>query len=225
MILAKQHLDIGLQTNRKTEMLDFWQGRIESPFEELLAIGGGMQQHRHSLNGSVLKINHSLHELDRFSPTGYRGILIAKQNQKEVEQLTDPDGNSITLIPPGTWGVHRIGIKMLVSSLRVFEQFYKNTLGLEQLLPNAYRWGTTVILLEEDPSVHRTDSMAGVGFRYITVQITNVDKVHDSLVSRGATEGRPPITLGNTARISFIRDPDGNWIEISQRASLTGSLD
>ena len=28
-------------------------------------------------------------------------------------------------------------------------------------------------------------------------------------------------TLGGTARISFIRDPDGNWIELSQRASLT----
>jgi hypothetical protein len=30
--------------------------------------------------------------------------------------------------------------------------------------------------------------------------------------------------LGSTARISFVRDPDGNWIEISQRASLTGTL-
>jgi lactoylglutathione lyase len=33
-----------------------------------------------------------------------------------------------------------------------------------------------------------------------------------------------PITLGETARISFIRDPDGNWIELSQRASLVGPL-
>ena len=29
------------------------------------------------------------------------------------------------------------------------------------------------------------------------------------------------VTLGRVARISFIRDPDGNFIEISQRASLT----
>jgi lactoylglutathione lyase len=43
-------------------------------------------------------------------------------------------------------------------------------------------------------------------------------------VARGGTEGRPPLTLGATARISFVRDPDGNWIEISQRASLTGPL-
>jgi hypothetical protein len=26
------------------------------------------------------------------------------------------------------------------------------------------------------------------------------------------------------ARISMVRDLDGNWIELSQRASLTGSL-
>lgn len=225
MILAKQHLDIGLQTNKKTEMLDFWQRKLDVPFEELLAIGGGVQQHRHSLNGSVLKINHSLHELSRLSPTGYRGILIARQEQQEVEQLTDPDGNSITLVPPGTCGIHRIGIKMLVSSLCAFEQFYKHTLGLEQILPHAYRWGTTVILLEENPSVRRTDSMAGVGFRYITVQVTTVDETHDKLMNMGVTEGRPPVTLGKTARISFIRDPDGNWIEISQRASLTGPLE
>ncbi len=37
-------------------------------------------------------------------------------------------------------------------------------------------------------------------------------------------EGAPPVTLGEVARISFIRDPDGNWIEISQRASLTGAI-
>jgi len=33
-----------------------------------------------------------------------------------------------------------------------------------------------------------------------------------------------PFNMGKTARISFITDPDGNWIELSQRASLTGPL-
>jgi hypothetical protein len=39
------------------------------------------------------------------------------------------------------------------------------------------------------------------------------------------SEARAPVTLGSTARISMVRDPDGNWIELSQRASLTGSLE
>jgi lactoylglutathione lyase len=42
--------------------------------------------------------------------------------------------------------------------------------------------------------------------------------------ARGATEGGAPVTLGTTARYSLVRDPDGNWLEISQRASLTGPL-
>ena len=30
--------------------------------------------------------------------------------------------------------------------------------------------------------------------------------------------------LGDTVRYSFVRDPDGNFIELSQRASLVGHL-
>jgi hypothetical protein len=33
------------------------------------------------------------------------------------------------------------------------------------------------------------------------------------------------VTLGTTARIAMVKDPAGNWIEISQRASITGSLE
>jgi lactoylglutathione lyase len=57
------------------------------------------------------------------------------------------------------------------------------------------------------------------------VQVWQVDEMHQALLDRGAIEGRAPVTLGSTARISFIQDPDHNWIEVSQRASLTGSID
>ncbi|HBK11323.1 MAG TPA: VOC family protein, partial [Gammaproteobacteria bacterium] len=40
----------------------------------------------------------------------------------------------------------------------------------------------------------------------------------------GGAEGMAPVRLGDVAYISFVRDPDGNWIEISQRKSITGSL-
>jgi lactoylglutathione lyase len=40
----------------------------------------------------------------------------------------------------------------------------------------------------------------------------------------GVWEGTAPMRLGKVARISMIRDPDGNFIEISQRASLTGPI-
>ena len=66
--------------------------------------------------------------------------------------------------------------------------------------------------------------MARAGFRYITVQVRDVEAAHRHLCSVGFTEGRPPMRLGDTAYISFITDLGGNWIELSQRASLTGPL-
>jgi predicted enzyme related to lactoylglutathione lyase len=66
--------------------------------------------------------------------------------------------------------------------------------------------------------------MRAPGFRYITVQVLDVDAVHAGVLARGGMEGHSPMTLGKVARISFVRDPDGNWIELSQRASLTGDL-
>ena len=63
------------------------------------------------------------------------------------------------------------------------------------------------------------------GFQYLTVQVWKVDEEHSAFIARGGKRPSRLKTLGTTARISFIQDPDGNWIEISQRASLTGSLE
>ena len=89
----------------------------------------------------------------------------------------------------------------------------------------AFRCGDSIILAEEDPDAPADAAMDGPGWRYITVQVFKVDEEHSAILARGGAEGMAPRTLGETARISFIRDPDGNWIEMSQRASLTGSLD
>ena len=67
-------------------------------------------------------------------------------------------------------------------------------------------------------------SMRAVGMRYITIQVRDCDSEHRRLMSMGVWEGAAPLTLGKVARISMIRDPDGNFIEISQRASLTGPI-
>jgi lactoylglutathione lyase len=79
-------------------------------------------------------------------------------------------------------------------------------------------------MFAQDLGAARTGEMRAPGYRYLTFQIFDADGEHRAMLHRGAEEGRPPVTLGATARFSFIRDPDGNWIEISQRASLTGPL-
>jgi lactoylglutathione lyase len=86
------------------------------------------------------------------------------------------------------------------------------------------RIGTSVLRLVHDPDVGPIEGMFASGFRYLTVQVRDVRKEHAHLLDAGWTEGRPPVKLGETAFISFVRDPGGSWIEVSQRASLTGPL-
>jgi hypothetical protein len=56
------------------------------------------------------------------------------------------------------------------------------------------------------------------------VQVWDVRAEHAKLLQLGWRESIAPVKLGETAYISFVVDPDGSPIEISQRASLTGPL-
>ena len=205
-------------------MLAFWGEEVGLPFEELLKVGGGTHQLRHGLNGAVLKLNHVRDPLPDSGATGYSELLIAKDGVAAPKTLVDPDGNRVTLVPSGYEGITSAGMRMRVRSAAAFRRFYGETLGLEALAADRFRWGSTLFLLEEDATHRRCQAMAGIGFRYITVQVWDVDAEHARVVEGGGAEGRSPVTLGSTARISFVTDPDGNWIEISQRASLTGPL-
>ncbi len=224
MRLAKNFLDVGLQTNNLEPMLRFWQGEAGLAFEEMLPTGGGNRQHRHSLNGAVLKLNHARDPLPEGNPSGYRELLIAREGVSEPRRLTDPDGNTVTLVPPGFRGISSAGVRLAVTSLAESLAYYVEALEWQQDGPAAVRCGETLLLLEEDPAAPPTGDMRGVGYRYLTVQVWDCDLEHRGVLARGGTEGRPPITLGTTARFSFVRDPNGNWLEISQRASLTGPL-
>ncbi len=224
MKLAKNYIDVGVYTNQYEAMADFWQNQISLPYEELLKVGGGIHQHRHSLNGSIFKLNSVRDPLPSGERTGYNELLIATDKVSRATRLKDPDGNNVTLIPPGTDGITNIGLKMEVSSIRKFRHFYSEVLQIEEVCETCFRWGTTLFFLTENPDHKPCDSMPGIGFRYITVQIWNVEEEHQAILARGGVEARAPVVVGSTAKISFITDPDGNWIEISQRASLTGNL-
>jgi catechol 2,3-dioxygenase-like lactoylglutathione lyase family enzyme len=237
MELAKNCLDVGLFTNRLDEMKGFYGERLRLPYEELLSLGGGMQQHRYGLLGSVLKVNHSRDPVPEPGRSGgYRRLTIADPRIPMPFELTDPDGNSIELVPAGQRGIRQIEIDLGVTSEADFAKFYGEVLGGERVDERRYRIGETILSFAHDPAARRAEksasqtaadviaSMRAVGFRYCTVQVKSCDSEHQRFLSMGVWEGAPPVTLGKVARVSFIRDPDGNWIEISQRASLTGAL-
>ena len=225
MQLAKPRIDVGLHTNRRDEMLAFWQQEIGLPYDHMLKLGGGRQQHRHDLLGSVLKINHVRDPLPDPPPSGYRELLIAREGVTEPVRLADPDGNRVTLVPPGTYGIGRIGVRLGVRDPAAHRRFFVESLELSEAGDGAFRCGDSVLLVDKADDARDDAVYQAPGYRYITIQVYKVDAEHAGILARGGREGRAPTTLGSTARISFVRDPDGNWIEISQRASLTGSLE
>src|SRR6202167_595168 len=233
MELAKRFIDAGIFTNRIDEMRAFYAERIRLPYEELLPVGGGVRQYRYGLLGSVLKINHSRDPLPPRIGGGYRMLSISDPRTPMPLTMQDPDGNDLELVPAGQRGVNQIEIHISVSDEAAFEHFYGRTQQAERLAPGRFKLGETIVSFRRDPAAVRATksasagaiaSMRAVGMRYITVQVRDCDREHRRLTSMGVSEGAAPMTLGSVARISMIRDPDGNFIEISQRASLTGPI-
>lgn len=225
MLLAKPQIDIGLSTNRLSPLLEFWQNEVSAEFDHVLPIRRGQDQHRHDIAGSVLKINHHSAPLPATSPSGYVELLIARSSLSEAMSLADPDGNRVMLVPHGFEGVTQIGVRIAVRDLDAHRRFYGDALGLPEETRGAFRAGESLILLERHPDAPSDAQMQGSGWRYITFQVRKVDVEHASVLVKGGREAMPPTTLGVTARISLVRDPDGNWIELSQRASIVGTLD
>lgn len=228
MKLAKNHVDVGLYVRQTAPTFEFWQTQVGAKFDHTLAMKRGVRQHRHDIFGSVLKINHSREPLPELPAAGYHELLVAREGLTESQSFVDPEGNRARLVPPGTLGVEKIGIRLLVRSLAAHTEFYARALGLAQEDVSgagaAFRAGDSVILLDESPDAPSDAEMEGYGFRYITFQIFECDVEHANALAHGAREAWAPVNFGEVARVSMIKDPDGNWIELSQRKSIVGTL-
>lgn len=227
MQLAKKVIDIGLSTNNLEPMLRFWQDDVALRFDHMLPVRRGQKQYRHDAMGSVVKLNHHMEPLPDAPQSGYRELIIAREGVETPRRLLDPDGNRVSLVPPGHEGVTQIGVGMGVRSLSEHRRFYGEILGFAEEPSStglAFRLGDSLLLLEEDGCATIDPMRQARGWRYITLQIAEIDLLHADLRSKGVREGFAPVTLGDVARISMVLDPDGNWIELSRRASIVGSL-
>jgi len=227
MQLAKNVIDVGLSTNDLEPMLRFWQQDVGLRFDHVLPVRRGQKQYRHDAQGSVIKLNHHAEPLPEAAPSGYRELIIAREGLQKPRRMVDPDGNRVRLVPPGHDGVTQIAVAMGIRSLSEHRRFYGDILGFPEQSWSAgpaFRLGESLIFLEEDRLATVDPIRQARGWRYITLQIADIDTVHDELLSKGVREGLAPITLGDVARISMILDPDGNWIELSRRASIVGSV-
>ncbi len=222
MDLAKPAIDIGLFTNQLEPMLSFWQNTVGIPFSELLPVGKGVRQHRHTIGRSVFKLNHVRDTLMPSPASGIRQLTVASPAVTAPRNERDPDGNTLTMVPQQA-GTPPLCIHLVVSNVDTHRRFYGQALGLPEHQQAEFMGGETRLVLEEGDATIDPIQL-GVGYRYMTLQIFDVVKAHAHVLANGGREGSAPRRLGDVAYISFVRDPDGNWIELSQRKSIVGSL-
>ena len=223
--LAKDHVDVGLYTNRYDAVADFYgpEGLVGLPYEELLKVGNGVHQHRYGLRGSVLKVNSARTDLPT-ATTAFVRLTIADERRTSAAVLHDPDGTEVVLAPPGGQGLIDLAIHWATTDVDELGRLLREGFGAEHEGGTDWRLGSTLLRLLHEPSIGEVGGMFAAGFRYLTVQVRDVRAAHAHLLGVGWTEGRAPVKLGETAFISFVRDPGGSWVEVSQRASLTGPL-
>ena len=99
----------------------------------------------------------------------------------------------------------------------------------QRLGPGRYKVGETIFSVVKDPAAkpapaasfadtsETVNAMAALGIRYVTLQVRNCDAVFSAMREGGASEALKPVTVGNVLRVGFVRDPDGNFVEIVQR--------
>jgi len=211
MELAKDCLDVGLYTNDYEAMSRFYTNRIGLAYEELLKVGRGIHQHRLSLRGAVLKLNSSREPLPP-SPTNFLGFDIG--GFEPGEELVD---TTVRLVPAGQVTIHWAS-----SAPDRLWELLMTGFGASESPDGQLQIGRTAIAVE--PGGGPCGPMRSRGFRYITVQVSDVRSDHAFLVKHGWREATAPVRLGDTAFISVVSDPDGAMVEVSQRASLTGPL-
>ena len=216
MKLAKECLDVGLYTEQYEPARAFYCDQLGLPYEELLKVGGGVHQHRFGLHGSVLKVNQSRQPLDG-SPTNFTLLEI---NGLEPRLLRDPDGTEVTVSPD----VERIAVHWASSAPDRLAEMLRDGFDAVELGDRRWRVGTTTLVIQPGGEPMPVGRIRSRGLRYLTVQVWDVRAEHANLLQLGWREWIAPVKLGETAYISFVLDPDGSPIEISQRASLTGKL-
>lgn len=222
MSFAKAFFDVGLFTNQAGALRDFYQ-QLGLRFDHTLKLGGGVLQHRYQADGAVLKINDARAPLPEAPPGALTELLIALPGCSASVHQRDPDGNRIRVVAPGEDGIQGLALRLSVSDVAASTRFYTRVLGLSELRPGVLSCGQGLLLLDSSGRAPcPTGPLAARGLRYLTLQIFDCDATYARATDNGAVGLKPPVNMGSTARVAFIQDPDGTWIELSERASITG---
>jgi catechol 2,3-dioxygenase-like lactoylglutathione lyase family enzyme len=122
-----------------------------------------------------------------------------------------------------------VDIGMVVGDIKASLAFYEGVLGLKKVQELPVWFGTMHRMAFGDSFIKLVDPKKrppagplglehGLGFRYLTFPVTNIDAVCEACKQAGVpfdiekNEFMPGVT------IAMVRDPDGNVVEFVQRA-------
>jgi len=220
--LARRAFDVGLLTADIDPMLAFWHDERRLPIERVFEPSPGTTQYKLTMHGAVLKLNSLGVGAKEPSRMGNVRILrLVDDETREPRHVRDPGGNLVQLMPPGgvlsTFGVH-----LAVSDESAAAEFYGGVLGLESVSDRVYDVAGAAVSFAWSPDVQPGPPAAGRGFAYITLQVMDVVSTHALVCGRGAREVMAPSDSAYAGRstVSFVADPDGNLIELSERPDL-----
>jgi catechol 2,3-dioxygenase-like lactoylglutathione lyase family enzyme len=121
--------------------------------------------------------------------------------------------------------VHHVAIS--TAHLERLRAFYVETLGLvvvggfpEQQILFLDAGGVTLELVGETDAGHQgSDGFTRRGWQHLAWEVADVDAAYADLVARGVAGHSPPESFPPESprlRIAFLRDPDGNLLEVVQ---------
>lgn len=151
-----------------------------------------------------------------------------------VSFAKDPEGNVLELVglhkPAGDRLKARLQVGLTVADVERSRHFYGTQLGLPEEpvmkvggavgVRYGFTWGTSTVNFWSVPGELPVETGAPnerAGIRFFTAMVEDLAAAHDELVSKDVKVVMPPTELPGVARIMFIADPDGNWIELAQR--------
>jgi glyoxylase I family protein len=175
--------------------------------------------------------------LARFDAAGhkYSRLPLPEATPYRVAFASDPDGNALEIVglrsAPGDKLKTRVQIGLTVSDVQRSRRFYGELLGLkeepEMKLPASMntlgnvRYGfqlgaTTIKFWSKGELPTKTGAPSRyTGIRLMTAHVESVDATCAELVKRGVEIRVQPHDFQGLARVMFVADPDGNWIEFA----------
>ncbi|HEX7096748.1 MAG TPA: VOC family protein [Acidimicrobiales bacterium] len=219
-MLARPGLDWGIPTDHGDAMREFYEKVVGLPFLDENEIIPGHDEVFYEMRGSWLKLNTSVEPLGP-AVTGYRELMMVS-DVTEPRTHVDPDGLPITLVPQGWRGIEDVGLVMSVPDVDAQRRFIvEGMLGEPVGDGGGLRVGNTVIFVEQAGGPMEVTPIIRRGLTMLTLIVNDLLAAHQHLIDHGASHGlRASDDPGVPGRcqFSFVRDPNGNWIELVQFA-------